>query len=142
MGRANLSPDRPYFKGAPDAVSGAPRRARSSADVYPHGHAPPSPGALEALEASRQLRIAMLAVARGRQLVAQDFMPVANDHPLRTSGTERRAAGAVVHVARVHVVDPLPQRDVARTRERCGWGARQVHHLVVRMERREMQRDI
>src|SRR3954469_10692633 len=90
---------------------GRPIRQPLSGDGHRDSPPPELPRALEALEAAGQRRRARGATAFSRQRVALDAVPVAHDEWLPTSRAIRGPALAVVHVARVYVLQPFIARD-------------------------------
>src|SRR6516165_12504283 len=71
-----------------------------------------------------------------------DPIPVAHNQWLTAVWAEGGVAGSIVNITKVNVVETRLNRDPARTLQRLRRRRGSVEHFVVRMERREMQRDI
>src|SRR5207245_7630681 len=101
---------------------------------------PPRPeGFLEQLEASLDRPAAFLAPAVRSDTVVEDAVPIPRDHGVTAVRAVGAAALGIVHVACIHIVQAVPQRDLARARQRRGRRRRYVHHLVIGMEGGEVQ---
>src|SRR6266540_4019758 len=89
-----------------------------------------------------QPRPASGAAAVVGQPVGPDGVPVPHDHGGRAARAAGGAAVRIVHVAGVDVLQAVAQRDPPGPGQRGRRSRRDVAHLVVRMERGEMQRHV
>src|SRR5919106_2224367 len=123
-----------------DAPSRSPRRSWSPIRTrQAHRDAPAAPALRWPFEAPRQLVSACPAAPVVGQMPSSQLVPVA----LHEESTASRAPGArpglVMHVARVHVLQPVAEAPLAGAGERRRRRVRDVHHLEVRMEGSEVE---
>src|SRR5437867_4013336 len=92
---AASAPSASEAKRVPGRRSLPPRIRGLPAHAHAHGYASPPPRTIERGETPGNARIAVPAAAVVRQLVAQDLVPVADDHRLAAPCAERRPTGAI-----------------------------------------------
>src|SRR5664280_545718 len=107
-----------------------------------HGQATSAPSTGRPLINARYLRAACTASAVVLQQVTDYRLPVADHHLGATARTGGRATRGVVDVAGIDVEQPIFLGDASRAGQRGAGGGRNVHHLVVRVERGEVQRHV
>src|SRR5262245_66512105 len=95
--------------------------------------APRAEGLAELLEAAGNSRAAKLAAAVIGEVICADVVPVARDYRLLAFRAVGRAAGFIVHVAGIDVVEAGELRNLPRAGQRGGRRALDVGHLPVGM---------
>src|SRR5262249_8415987 len=69
----------------------------------------------------------------------RDLIPIASDQPRAARSAISALAVFIVDISGVHIMEPRRERDVARTRQRCGWRVELTLHLPGGVERSKMQ---
>ncbi|GIW70481.1 MAG: hypothetical protein KatS3mg102_0023 [Planctomycetota bacterium] len=118
-------PRPPGLRPEPPGGSAGGGRGPADADQLPAG----APGAGTGLEDPGDPVAAVAAAPAGIELPVEQHVPVAHDDRRPAARTIGGTPLGVVHVARVHVVQPVAERDLPRAAERGRRGGRHVHHL-------------
>src|SRR5215471_18167833 len=90
--------------------------AKSGGQPYRDASRPEGLG--EFLEATRDARAAEIAGTARRHVIAADVVPITHHEGLLAARTIGRAAGFVMHVAGVDVVQARVERNFSRARQR------------------------
>src|SRR5439155_24924735 len=110
--------------------------------TQPNRHPARTPGTSRALVPPGRLVSTVDTSTRVGQLVPLDHVPVPLNHTLPATGAGGGLPGRVMHVARVHVAQAPLQGDPPGHPQRLRRGTRDIHHLEIRMERGEVQRNV
>src|SRR5215469_236201 len=77
-----------------------------------------------------------------RQMPPRDVIPITADHQCPAAVTQSGLPARIVNITRIDVAKTDFARDLPRHPQSFRWGRRTIHHLPIRMKRREVQRHV